>query len=288
MIVSAALLLMTVPTVPTAEPARRARPLRPLAQLISSSDYPVDAIIRKAEGRTRFELAIDGEGTPYSCRILESAKEPSLDRVTCDLFMTRAKFQPAADARGQPVPDIYSNVVEWRLPEEASDVMAFEPTRVVVTAYSTAAGVSHCDMREGDYDWPRFTRDQCLEIVGREIIDLAEYWKMPATMTLVNSFTPHGQKEAEDEQAHGLLGIEATAAVRIGPDGNVTYCQTLDIQVNMNLLQPPSPDLCDSFGLRDAKFPPVNNPAEARSGRWSVRFYVGENLPAEKPRQGAR
>ena len=287
MILPAALLSMTVPTVQATGGARPAMPLRPLVELISPEDYPVDAIIRNAEGRTRFQLAIDEKGAPYGCRILESAREPSLDRATCDIFMARAKFQPAIDAKGQPVPDTYANVVDWRLPEAAGGVIPFEPIRTVVTVYSTAEGVSHCEMRENDFKWPRLSRDQCVSMANREMVDLAEYHKTPSTITLVTTFSPHGPPAPTEEQADGLLALEAMATVQIGTDGRVTFCQTLGFNTAMDLpRQATEPDICEDFGLRDLMFPPTGGPGDARSARWTVRLYITPRLADGKRPQG--
>jgi len=289
MILTAALLLTMVPTAASAQPARRAEPLQPLVQLISNSDYPVDAIMRDAEGRTRFELAIDQQGMPYACRILEPAKEPSLNRVTCDIFMARARFRPAVDASGRPVPDTYESVVEWRLPEEVADLTPFEPSRTVVRAYSTLEGVTHCEMREDDHVWPRLTRDQCLTLAGREIIDSAESSELPGVLTMVTAFSPDGHTPEKDPETYGLLSLEAIAAVRISSEGTVTYCQTVALYTGIDVQGlPPPPDYCDGAGLRDVKFTPASSGGGVRSGRFMARFYVRPDLGDLKPPQGAR
>jgi hypothetical protein len=290
MILSATLLLITVPTVQSVQLGRRAKPLRPLAELFTSEDYPVDAIIRKAEGRTGFELAIDSNGAPYSCRILEATKEPSLDRVACDVLMARAKFEPALDAKGRPVPDTYAARVVWVLPEDAPDVIPFEPSRRVVRVYSTAAGVSHCDLTEDDYAWPRLTRDQCLSMAGREVVDFAEQRKMTAPMTIIETFSPHGREAGKDEQAYGTVAMEMTAALRIGGDGEVTYCQPGSSKL---LPDVPSqaqrqPNLCEDLKIHDWKFTPADDPAVVRSGQFTTRIYFGEGRVEENSPEKAR
>ncbi len=278
MILSAALLLIAVPTVQGAQLGRRAKPLRPLLELVTPADYPVDAIIRKASGRARFELAIDDNGVPYSCRILETAKEPSLDRVTCDVFMARAKVRAGGDANGRPVPDYYAAAVQWRLPEEATDVVPFAPSRRVMRVYSTTAGVSHCDLTTNDYAWPRLTRDQCLAMAGREAIDFVEQKKMTAPMTIIDTFSPHGHKAGTDEQAYGTAEIEMTVALQIGGDGKVTFCQP----ISSRSLPDVQPNLCKTLEIT---FTPADEPAVVRSGQFATRVYF-EKPSAEKISEG--
>ncbi len=274
MILSAAVLLITVPTVQSAQLGRRAKPLRPLLELVTPADYPVDAIIRKASGRARFELAIDDNGVPYSCRILETAKEPSLDRVTCDIFMARAKFEPALDANGRPVPDYYAGAVQWRLPHGETDVVPFAPSRRVMRVYSTAAGVSHCDLTVNDYAWPRLTRDQCLAMAGREAIDFVEQNKMTAPMTVIDTFSPHGHNSEKDDEAYGAVELEMTVALQIGGDGKVTYCQP----ISSRSLPDVQPNLCETLEIT---FTPAHESAVVRSGKFTSRVHF-ETPSAER------
>lgn len=289
MIASATLLLMMAPTAPTAQPAQRAQPVRPLIELISPDDYPVDAVARNAEGRALFQLSVNEKGTPFFCRILESTKEPSLDRVTCDLFMARAKFRPAVDAKGRAVADTYTSAVNWRLSGETADVLPFEPSRTVVAVYFTAGGVSHCDMSYNDVAGPRFNRDQCVESVGQELIEVAEHFRTAATVRAVTTFVPQGREPEKDGRDYGKLGFEATAAVRVAPDGTIARCHMVDFKLSSDFPQVQEKmDYCEAFAPKEPLFAPATDPAEVRSGRFISRLYIDTGPVGEKPPQPPR
>ena len=208
--------------------------------------------------------------------------------MTCDVFIARARFEPAVDAKGRAVADTYRNVVNWRLPNGEKRGLPFGPSRTIVSVHSDSGRVSHCDMREIDYVWPRLTRDQCLVMMGREVIDMVEYFRMP-TMTVVTTFDPHGRTPEKDEQDYGLLAREASAAVRIAPDGRVEHCQAVSFRAVMDLPRLSTrPDLCDSRDMEGLRFVPAGDPEAVRSGRWTTRFYIGHDIENEKEPEPAR
>lgn len=110
--------VMTV--APPPAPPVRARPgqpvpLRHMAELITMKDYPESARKRREEGMTRFLLEISVAGEPTDCVVMQSSGSPRLDLTTCQLAKARARFEPAVDAAGKPVPGFYVGKVNWRL-----------------------------------------------------------------------------------------------------------------------------------------------------------------------------
>jgi hypothetical protein len=258
--------------------------------LFSDSDYPVDALIRHAEGRTKFELFIDDKGLPYACRILETAKEPSLDRVTCDLLMARARFEPALNAQGVAVPDSLVGAIVWRLPDKASELMPFKSTRRVMRIYPGTAGVSHCELTEDGHAWPRLTRDQCLPLASREAIDFAESHELTVPLTIVDTFKPDGRKGEEHGQAYGTIATEMTIALRIGADGKVIFCQPISFQPlpDLQWQSVRQPDLCKDLEVEGWKFEPIADHTVVRSGRFTTRVYFGQDPAQAKLSREAR
>ena len=102
-----------------AEPATRATIPEGLHSLVSDADYPDEAIWNEEEGSVAFTLDIDSAGKPARCSIRSSSGSSVLDAATCHIMMERARFQPARNARGKPVPDEISSRLTWRLPDEA-------------------------------------------------------------------------------------------------------------------------------------------------------------------------
>lgn len=95
-------------------PTTRARPIpRPL---ISSNDYPGEAVRRRWEGDVVADLTISPAGRVSTCRIVKSSGHSILDDTTCKIMLERAVFLPAADKDGRPVMDtLRTPPIEWRL-----------------------------------------------------------------------------------------------------------------------------------------------------------------------------
>jgi len=97
--------------------SRGAQPARgDLRTLFSANDYPAEAQRNNEQGTVQVDLAIDTRGVVDSCTIVRSSGHASLDQATCSILQRRARFAPAHDANGVPVPDtVTSPPVVWRL-----------------------------------------------------------------------------------------------------------------------------------------------------------------------------
>ncbi|MDE8651628.1 energy transducer TonB [Novosphingobium album (ex Liu et al. 2023)] len=80
---------------------------------LRSGDYPTAESVYGKQAIVNFRLMIDAQGKPTDCRIPRSYGGPRFDRQTCALLMDRARFEPALDARGQPMASYYINTVTW-------------------------------------------------------------------------------------------------------------------------------------------------------------------------------
>jgi len=88
-----------------------------LAAYFGRDDYPAAAIRAGEQGIVDFRLDIGADGRVAGCAILRSSGSPRLDAGTCRLLRSRARFAPARDAAGAPVPDSFTGRIEWRLPD---------------------------------------------------------------------------------------------------------------------------------------------------------------------------
>jgi TonB family protein len=87
-----------------------------LRTLFSSDDYPTSAMVRDEQGTVRAELGIDTHGRVEKCSIVQSSGHASLDGATCRILLRRARFTPARDLDGKPVPDsVTTPAIVWRL-----------------------------------------------------------------------------------------------------------------------------------------------------------------------------
>jgi Gram-negative bacterial TonB protein C-terminal len=56
---------------------------------------------------------ISERGRPLACRVVVSSRNERMDRAVCSAFRDQARFEPALDAQGRPVPSQYVSQVRW-------------------------------------------------------------------------------------------------------------------------------------------------------------------------------
>lgn len=103
---------------PPADPAlanQRARVTSSPAEWMTSDDYPPEALQRGEEGTVGVAMTIDAHGRVDSCTVTLSSRSEALDRATCELVERRARYTPARDAKGAPVPDRKTLRFRWQI-----------------------------------------------------------------------------------------------------------------------------------------------------------------------------
>lgn len=83
--------------------------------LFSLADYPEEAIRRGEQGTAFVRLLIDGAGHVDTCTVIQSTGYPDLDRHTCTIIQTRARFVPAKDGDGRTMFGLFRVPVTWAL-----------------------------------------------------------------------------------------------------------------------------------------------------------------------------
>jgi len=81
----------------------------------SATDYPADMVNRLKESEVRVRLLVDAAGRVTKCTSLSHFDEPEFNRIVCDKFIKRARFEPAELADGTKVPSYYINRVIFRI-----------------------------------------------------------------------------------------------------------------------------------------------------------------------------
>lgn len=82
----------------------------------NANDYPSRALREEREGVTKFTLTVGPDGRATSCVVTGSSGSADLDATTCSLNMRRARFDPATDQNGGPVPSEWSSATRWEIP----------------------------------------------------------------------------------------------------------------------------------------------------------------------------
>jgi TonB family protein len=83
---------------------------------VRAEDYPVLALREEQAGTTAVMLAISSDGSVTRCGVVESSGYASLDVATCASLRRSARFSPALDSRGCPIPSQFRQRVRWALP----------------------------------------------------------------------------------------------------------------------------------------------------------------------------
>ena len=94
-----------------------ATPLGSFQQLVSTDDYPLEALRNGKEGMVAYKPDIGPDGVPAKCTVTQSSGVPELDETTCTLMVARARFSPAK-VRGKPAAGSYSGRFTWRIPQD--------------------------------------------------------------------------------------------------------------------------------------------------------------------------
>lgn len=79
-------------------------------------NYPPRALAAGEEGPVFFEVTLDKDAHPTSCRVTHGSGHPLLDEETCALIVSHAVFKSARDAHGGLVRETTEGVVNWTLP----------------------------------------------------------------------------------------------------------------------------------------------------------------------------
>jgi TonB family protein len=253
----------------------RARAERPLQELVSSDDYPAEALRLGMEGRVYFRLQVDAAGQVESCKIVRSSSHDLLDRTTCELMRSRARFTPARDSSGKNVPDTVSNAIRWQIQQEPG--LTFEPTSITTTVEMTAAGL-RCDQSHGSVVAPQLHGDDCIAATGG-IAAMVEAGGAGTSMTMLVDFVPEGT-EGQDPSSvdRGTRLFDAEADLVIDQDGAIEDCHALRQEVFGPLDQRGSPpSLCNQQFTRGFRFEPSTTSA-ARRGRLRMSIYINRTM----------
>jgi len=103
---------------PAGAPPTRARPR--LGSYFAPADYPDAARAAGEHGRVDTALAIGANGRVTGCTVLRSSGSAALDSATCRILRSRARYTPARDAAGAPVPGYDIARLTWGPPESGS------------------------------------------------------------------------------------------------------------------------------------------------------------------------
>ena len=86
-----------------------------LQGLITSDDYPSQALNNEEQGTVTVSLSIGSNGRVTGCNTTSSSGSRTLDSATCRILRSRARFTPARDNQGNPTTGTFTQRIQWRL-----------------------------------------------------------------------------------------------------------------------------------------------------------------------------
>jgi protein TonB len=109
--------------IPSLDPVRPSQaagavPERNWRNWITTDDYPTAALRQEVQGTVIISVMIGTDGRVRSCLVTQSSGSKLLDDATCRLYTQRARFTPARDADGNPVPAQRTDRYRWQIPNE--------------------------------------------------------------------------------------------------------------------------------------------------------------------------
>jgi TonB family protein len=90
--------------------------IKNVMSLFSTDDYPGEALRRGEQGISAIRYIVEADGRVRDCHVTVSSGSSSLDAKTCEIHVTRARYEPARTATGEAVPSIVFTRMRWKLP----------------------------------------------------------------------------------------------------------------------------------------------------------------------------
>lgn len=82
-------------------------------------EYPPRSLVANEQGAVSFKVEVLASGKARNCRVTSGSGFAALDKATCDQILTRAIFEPAADANGRAIDSTLEGSMNWTIPPRA-------------------------------------------------------------------------------------------------------------------------------------------------------------------------
>lgn len=79
-----------------------------------TNDYPINAAMLGHNGLVQVRLDIDTAGKITKCHVLRRTNPDEFADITCDVLTKRARFTPALDSAGKPVPSFFMYKLQFQ------------------------------------------------------------------------------------------------------------------------------------------------------------------------------
>lgn len=220
-----------------------------IESLISSDDYPPQALDRGEQGTVGVLLRIDAKGVVGKCVVESTSGSAVLDAQTCRLLSLRAKFDPARDREGNAVASEYHTRIVWQIGEDRAPSKPWS-TRLV---FSFGGSQPTCRF-EADGAMspaPGAKPLSCEEISPLPFPPLRELPPATASAVFEQRFAL-GSNPVSTPAGGGVPIARQVIALQIGAAGKVVSCKSIGQSDGI-----PWPDPCP--GIASETFDPRQN-----------------------------
>jgi TonB family protein len=214
-----------------------------LQGLISSDDYPPEALDNGEEGTVGILLRIDPAGAVGDCIVEQASGSALLDNKTCEVMRQRAKFKPALDKQGRPTGGEYRTHIKWQI---AEDRLPSDPwvSRMVIS-FGPNGRASSCRMElEGAMKPPAGTPalgcpPAALQVPAPGVDDQAG----PTATLVTETRFEVGSASPPPLVPGGTVVISQVLSLAIDASGTLTSCKIVATSPAGS-----NPDACSSVG----------------------------------------
>lgn len=126
-------------------PKVRAKPAESPGIWINPDDYPPVALRYNMAGISGVRLFIDPHGKVSYCQIIAGSGFEVLDKAACERLIEHGRFQPARDAKGRAVADVWVSRVVWKIPNSEAPFLR-EITGTETLKINQMGAVIWCEM----------------------------------------------------------------------------------------------------------------------------------------------
>lgn len=215
-----------------------------LAAIVTSDDYPAEALDRNEQGTVGVLIRVDDKGAVSDCVVQESSGSAALDTQTCRLVWLRAKFKPARDKSGKAVAGTKQTRISWRIAEELAPSEPWALRAIV----SLARGRSPtCRVEvEGALkrQMPTEAETACPAGSQAAVTELEKISEAFAELVTEQRFAIGARPKTLMPAGDRLLG-QQLAELEVDAAGNLTSCKILE---STGTMPPGFPDVCSVVG----------------------------------------
>ena len=240
---------------------------RDRANWITDNDYPRSAYSAGEQGRVTVVLSVDETGEPAVCTVRASTAPVQLAKLSCNLLIQRARFEPARDERGKGVAGEFVQGLQWSLPSPA---VLGDSGYVTKFEISEGGGIASCSVQGvGGQPVDRQTASMCDQF--RDGQTLATFIRKPLDrirsleLRFLLNVDRLGSLIVVSPSPYDFHRVISTADFEFLENGSASKCTTTTTEA----VAGKPVDACEMLGLNAI---PV--PARGRSMRSTVGHAV--------------